>query len=176
MKLKNVKKYLLKQGKNIVSDAKANLAEHTDTGNLASKIVYRVDTTDEDNPKLVIEMPRYGDVLDKGVIGFISGPAGASKYKYKGTKVNRVYANGNVHANWKRISEWVERKGIQFPGISQKSTAFLINRKLKLYGSSPTKWLTKAKNKNHFGKRAKRTELAIAFKDDIKEYRLKMKK
>lgn len=175
MEFKNVKKYLSDVGKKTVEDAKANLAPHSVTGNLARKTTYKVVET-KDGVRLRIVVPKYGEVLDKGISGSLLKRSGTPFVIKPASNRSAERISGNVvTTHWTSIRDWVQRKGIQFHGKNQNTTSYLINRALKRRGFPATKWLTKAKNKNHLGSRTHRKGLALAFKQDIKAHRLKRK-
>lgn len=171
MELKNLRSHLSTIGEKVIKDARANLSAHTDTGRLSRETKYKLVTKGK-GLALTIEMPKYGDVLDKGASGsLLKRDNTPYTIRPAATRAAERITGTQVYTNWKSISAWVDRKGIIFPNRSKSSTSFLINRALKRDGYPPTLWLTKAKKKNKIGTKTYRKGMLKAFKEDIKAHR-----
>lgn len=166
MELKNVDKYLGDLGKQLVTNLKSSLKQHDhrDTGNLERSIRYSI-VKDGKSTKLTVYALSYGEVLDIGASGSLTSIPG-TPYKIVPSRSGSKITGHLVKSDWKDIRKWVKRKGIKFPGVSQNSTSYLINRKIKRHGIQPSYWLKKGTNKTLSNKKYV-NDVAASFRQDI---------
>ena len=167
MEFNNLKKFLANVGDKIVKDARDNLSagDHHYTGRLSKSVKASVVETGG-RISLRIRGLKYGMALDQGFSGYLTKRD--SDFTIKASKAKQSYIKGNtLYTPWQDIQRWVKAKGIG--GKKWKSAAYLINRSLKMYGSKPTYWLQRAKNKNIKSK-SYRQGLKEAVMMDIKQH------
>lgn len=144
---KNTRKALHKYGKNLIADAKRNLAQHNVSGELNRSLRYKITEVDG-RLQLQVFMLDYGDVLDKGLSGYkVNRPN--TKYQARSSRVlGRKGVFGNiVGVDWLDVRRWTVERGIRFSGQSKNQTAFLVHRSIKWRGFRGTKWFSRSKEK-----------------------------
>lgn len=169
MEFNNIKKYLNTVGKKTVEDAKKSLSrrDHISTGRLRDSVKYKI-VESKGLLNLKITSLKYGLVLDKGFSGYETKRD--TPFTIKASNSVTGYIRGNtVYTPWQDIQSWVKSKGIG--GQKWKSAAYLINRKLKLHGLKPTRWLEKVKNKNLASKRYRKAINNALMKDIQAHYK-----
>jgi len=122
--------------------------DKVDTGKLAQKLNYDLRVFPSGALELNFKMPQYGMFQDKGVKGSKSGrKAYKSPYKFTGSNIKegviedwlkRKGIQGRVKKEWKSAGN----KGGQF--ISRKSLAYIIGRKIALFGLPATRYFSNA--------------------------------
>ena len=134
----------------VIRDSINNLSrqDHIDTGKLASALAYDLFVYRSGALELKFTMPLYGMFQDKGVKGSQSGRrAYKSPYRFTGKNIKpgvveawlkRKGIQGRVDKNW----ESAGNRGGQF--ITRKSLAFIIGRKIALFGLPATRFFSNA--------------------------------
>jgi hypothetical protein len=122
--------------------------DHIDTGKLGQELDYDLKVYSSGALELNFKMPLYGDFQDKGVKGSQSGRrAYKSPYRFKGKNIKegvveawlkRKGIQGRVDKNW----ESAGNRGGQF--ITRKSFAYIIGRKIALFGLPATRFFSNA--------------------------------
>jgi hypothetical protein len=135
---------------------------HIDTGKLAQKLNYDLEVYASGALELNFKMPQYGLFQDKGVKGSQSGRrAYKSPYKFKGKNIKEGV-----------IEQWIKRKGIQGRDkkgrfITRKSFAFLVGRKIALFGLPATRFFSNA-FRQHYRKLP--AEFTEAYASDVMKF------
>ena len=140
--MEDVKKYLNKFAKDVVSRSKSNLMGKRDTNGLYDSIGYDLDVF-KNSFGLYFEMEEYGEYVDKGVKGKSSSSRAPNSPFRFGT------GTGKKGGLTKSINQWVRRKGIQFKDkktgrfLSYDSTSLLISRSIYQKGIKTSLFFTK---------------------------------
>ena len=170
MKLDRTEKIVKMFADKVIKQSVRNLAkqDHIDTGKLAEKLNYDLKVFPSGALELNFNMPYYGLFQDKGVKGSSGkqSPKGKrnaykSKYKFKGQNIPNA-----------PIEAWIKRKGIQGRDkkgrfITRKSFAFLIGRKIALFGLPATRFFSNA-FRQHYKKLS--SDFTKAYASDVEKF------
>ena len=169
MKLDALERYLNSFGKQVVNQAKANLASADKSGALEKSIGFFV-TAQKGLITIKFKMDSYGKFVDKGV----SGTEKERSFKdYKGKTLKSPFgykkSKGHSQPPTKALDKWIVKKGIaprdeKGRFMSRKSISFLIARSIKRKGIQGISFFQKPLmlGLKQFGK-----EMLGAVKDDI---------
>ena len=151
--LAETRKGLRRIGKDMIADARKNLAPHDTTNDLSNSLKYTL-LKRKAGYALRIQGLEYGEVLDKGLSGYHLQRPGTPFEAISSRSFQSNQITGNkVPISFRHIKNWVINKGIKFEGKSTNATAFLVHRKIKFRGFRATKWLSRAisENQSHIG-------------------------
>ena len=169
MKLDALERYLNSFGRQVVNQAKENLASANKGGELENSISFFV-TAQKGSLTIKFKMLPYGKFVDKGVSGTekerrytdYKGKTLVSPFSYKKSK-------GHSQPPSKSLDKWIVKKGIaprdeKGRFMSRKSISFLIARSIKRKGIQGISFFQKPLmlGLKQFGK-----EMLGAVKDDI---------
>lgn len=148
----------------VIKQSIRNLAkqDHIDTGKLAEKLDYDLNVYPSGALELNFKMPQYGMFQDKGVKGSEGGRrAYKSPYKFKGKNIKEGV-----------IEAWIQRRGLRGRDkrgrfITRKSFAFLVGRKIALFGLPATRFFSNA-FRQHYRKLPK--DFTTAYANDVQQF------
>jgi hypothetical protein len=135
MKLDALERYLNSFGKQVVKQAKENLASADKGGALEKSIGFFI-TADKGLITIKFKMDSYGKFVDKGV----SGTEKERSYTdYKGKTLKSPFKYTTKQPPSKSLDKWIVKKGIaprdeKGRFMSRKSISFLIARSIKKKG------------------------------------------
>ena len=135
MKLDALKRYLDSFGRQVVNQAKENLAS-ADKGGALEKSISFFATAQKGLVTIKFKMDSYGKFVDKGV----SGTDKERSYTdYKGKKISSPYKYTTKQPPSRVLDKWIVKKGIaprdeKGRFMSRKSISFLIARSIKKKG------------------------------------------
>jgi len=135
MKLDALERYLNSFGKQVVNQAKGNLASADKSGALEKSIGFFV-TAQKGLITIKFKMESYGKFVDKGV----SGTEKERSYTdYKGKTLKSPFKYTTKQPPSSIIEKWIKRKGLKGRDkkgrfITHKSLSFLIARSIKKKG------------------------------------------
>ena len=165
MKIERTEKIVKMFADKVIKQSVRNLSkqDHIDTGKLAQKLNYNLEVYPSGALELNFEMPEYGLFQDKGVKGSIGGKRRAVKspYKFKGKNIKKDV-----------IEDWIIRKGIKGRDkkgrfITRKSFAFLVGRKIALFGLPATRFFSNA-FRQHYRKLP--SDFTKAYANDLEKF------
>ena len=164
LKLKSTERVFKMFADKVINQSIRNLKnqDHIDSGKLAQDLSYDLKVYKSLSLELNFKMPMYGMFQDKGVKGSQSGRrAYKSPYKFKGKNIKE-----NV------IEAWIKRKGIQGRDkkgrfIKRESLAYLIGRKIALFGLPATRFFSNA-FRQHYRKLPK--NVIQAYAQDVSKF------
>ena len=164
MKLDRTEKIVKMFADKVINQSVRNLAkqDHIDTGRLAEKLNYDLKVFPSGALELNFNMPYYGLFQDKGVKGKESGRrAYKSPYKFKSDNIPNA-----------PIEAWIKRKGIQGRDkkgrfITRKSFAFLVGRKIALFGLPATRFFSNAFRQHY---RNLSSDFTKAYASDVEKF------
>ena len=162
--LVNTKKLMDAFAKKVIKQSIRNLEKQDkiDSGKLAKSLNYNLEVYPSGALELNFQMPDYGLYQDKGVKGSQSGrKAYKSPYKFKGKNIKQGV-----------VESWIKRKGIQGRDkkgrfITRKSFAFLIGRKIALFGLPATRFFSNA-FRQHYKKLS--SDFTKAYASDVEKF------
>ena len=173
LKLKSTERVFKMFADKVINQSIRNLKnqDHIDSGKLAQDLSYDLKVYKSLSLELNFKMPMYGMFQDKGVKGSQSGRrAYKSPYRFTGKNIKpgvieawlkRKGIQGRVDKNW----ESAGNKGGQF--ITRKSLAFIIGRKIALFGLPATRFFSNA-FRQHYRKLPK--NVIQAYAQDVSKF------
>ena len=164
LKLKSTERVFKMFADKVINQSIRNLKnqDHIDSGKLAQDLSYDLKVHKSLSLELNFKMPMYGMFQDKGVKGSQSGRrAYKSPYKFKGKNIKEDV-----------IEAWIKRKGIQGRDkkgrfIKRESLAYLIGRKIALFGLPATRFFSNA-FRQHYRKLPK--DIIRAYAQDVRKF------
>ena len=164
LKLKSTERVFKMFADKVINQSIRNLKnqDHIDSGKLAQDLSYDLKVYKSLSLELNFKMPMYGMFQDKGVKGSQSGRrAYKSPYKFKGKNIKEDV-----------IEAWIKRKGIQGRDkkgrfIKRESLAYLIGRKIALFGLPATRFFSNA-FRQHYRKLPK--NVIQAYAQDVSKF------
>ena len=164
LKLKSTERVFKMFADKVINQSIRNLKnqDHIDTGKLAQDLSYDLKVHKSLSLELNFKMPLYAMFQDKGVKGSQSGRrAYKSPYKFKGKNIKEDV-----------IETWIKRKGIQGRDkkgrfIKRESLAYLIGRKIALFGLPATRFFSNA-FRQHYRKLPK--NVIQAYAQDVRKF------
>tara|TARA_R100000458_G_C8278343_1_gene254404 strand:- start:10276 stop:10806 length:531 start_codon:yes stop_codon:yes gene_type:complete len=164
LKLKSTERVFKMFADKVINQSIRNLKnqDHIDSGKLAQGLSYDLKVHKSLSLELNFKMPMYGMFQDKGVKGSQSGRrAYKSPYKFKGKNIKEDV-----------IEAWIKRKGIQGRDkkgrfIKRESLAYLIGRKIALFGLPATRFFSNA-FRQHYRKLPK--NVIQAYAQDVSKF------
>lgn len=143
----------------VIKRSRYNLTrqKHNVSGQLYKELTYEIKQV-QDNISLIIEMPEYGEFLDKGVSG--------TEVKY-----NTPYKYTTKKPPYKAILNWVRARKIRFRDTkgrfavgTYENIAGIMQNSIYKKGIKPSKFFTKPFERHYDGLA---DSIARAFRDDI---------
>ena len=167
MATSNIERYLESYAKQVVRDAKKNLASKKGDTDLASSIKFRMIQTSQ-GIRIQFLMSQYGDFVDKGVKGK-GGEIPNGKYKgrhggrrwyttWEGKRKDSPFqfgtGSGAKGGLTRGLDKWIVKKGIaprdsSGKFLSRKSIKYLIARSIYIRGIHGISFFQKSFGKNY---------------------------